>query len=225
MKSIVLLLALAISTPAFAQVTTKTIEEPTTQVSDGTVAAYTKEAIASTKQVADTVTTTVVNTVQHADTAKLSHRLYDDVKSGLSQLAAGLKVGAVHVYEVLVKQQVVFAVMWTLMLLASIGLLLLSYKQWALHAITERRYIPNPNPVPTDSDSYRHRSEIENPHHDDNLAVRHFTITLISSIAGFTLFLAAAMHSDVILTGFINPEYGAIEKIMDMVKGNTTTQQ
>jgi hypothetical protein len=56
--------------------------------------------------------------VKIPDSSKLTvSKVYDDVKTGLSGLAAGLKVGVEHVYVVLVKQQVVYAVTWLIVVI------------------------------------------------------------------------------------------------------------
>lgn len=72
-------------------------------------------------------TLTAINTT---DTSSNFKMIYQDVKEGLTGLAQGLKVGAEHVYIVLVKQQIVNSITWTIIYLITILLWYLLIKNW-----------------------------------------------------------------------------------------------
>lgn len=115
--------------------------------------------------------------------------IYNDAKAALKQLGDALKVGAEHVYMVLVKQQVVNAIAWSVPFVVGI-LLLLQFAYSFTHA-DWREYGWN----------------------------RHATLALFT-IAFSLISLGVGLgHLDIIITGFVNPEYGAIKEIMDMIKG------
>lgn len=126
-------------------------------------------------------------TTLQLDSSKLTfNKVYNDVKDGIMALSDGLKVGSEHVYKILVKQQVVNAVMYSIMLLLSIISLSVLY--------------------------YRLKT-IDHEKDGHNIPITCF-IGLFSSI----LTLVSLSNLDIITTGFINPEYGAIEKILEIVK-------
>lgn len=55
------------------------------------------------------------------DTSKVTFStVYSDVKEGLKGLGSALKVGSEHVYSVLVKQQLIYALSWLLVFLAGL---------------------------------------------------------------------------------------------------------
>lgn len=107
-------------------------------------------------------------------------------------LAAGLKVGAEHVYQVLVKQQIVKSIIWLLIAIISgffVGNWFKAYK----------------NKTEEWTDNYEDVTFIG--------VVRGLQICL-----GLVLLVASIINIDVIVTGLINPEYGAIKEIINFVK-------
>jgi hypothetical protein len=121
------------------------------------------------------------------DSAKLTFgKVYNDVKSGLSGLAAGLKVGVSHVYEILVKQQIVSAVTNTIGYVIVITLIMISYR------------------------NFKKEEDWNDPGKSGMLCI----ITVI----GAFLIWVFGCDIDAIITGFINPEYGAIKEIINFVK-------
>lgn len=129
------------------------------------------------------------------DTTKqeLSHTIYKDVKGVIKDLADALKVGTEHVYEVLVKQQLVDSITY-----------LLLYGVFLFFIIWLTR---NGN-VLEKKGGHRTREE-------DDLMQWFYVPAVILSIllAVFFLFTIST-----VVTGFINPEYGAITKIIEMLK-------
>ena len=146
----------------------------------------------------NTPTTGVVETVKSAipDSASVTmSTMYNDVKGAIIGLSKALKVGAEHVYEVLVRQQIVKSVIWLLLLFISFYLLFNFAKR---AKDPEEQWIKNPG--------------------TSNSGPAPIGIIRIFQVIGGTIMFAISIaHIDVILTGFINPEYGAISEIMEMV--------
>lgn len=165
-----------------------------------TITTYSKESnivsetITSVSNEIDTLKTNAINTAKAIDTSSVSKQLYTDLKSGLVGIAGALKVGAEHVYEVLVRQQVVNSILYLLC-----GVLAFIF---IINFINKNE-----------------SSEIWFDGRVDFITGLGF-IRLIQLIIGFILLLVLLFHLDNILTGFINPEFGALEQIMDWVKNN-----
>lgn len=137
----------------------------------------------------DSAKQAVKDGVNAVDTSGNFKMIYTDIKTGISALASGLKVGAEHVYEVLVRQQLVNAIVWLIVFVASVIFLRATIK-YAMKAIEKEGM----------------GSEGE--------ALLVFFGNLLSVL----IFIVALFHIDTIVTGFVNPEYGAIETIIDIVK-------
>jgi hypothetical protein len=129
--------------------------------------------------------------INQADTSSNFKMIYSDAKAGLEGLAKALKVGAEHVYVVLIKQQVVKSITWCALYLVAVFLIvvMVKFSKWAYKTY--------------DSDS-----PIIIPIVFGWLGVLIFSIFCISNL-------------DTVVTGFVNPEYGAMESIFDFVKDNT----
>ena len=165
-----------------------------------TITTYSKESnivsetITSVSNKIDTLKTNTINTVKAIDTSSVSKQLYTDLKSGLVGIAGALKVGAEHVYEILVRQQVVNSILYLLCgVLAFISI---------INFISKNK-----------------SSEVWFDDDVDFITGLGF-IRLIQLIIGFILLLVFLFHLDNIVTGFINPEFGALEQIMNWVKNN-----
>lgn len=165
-----------------------------------TITTYSKESnivsetITSVSNKIDTLKTNTINTVKAIDTSSVSKQLYTDLKSGLVGIAGALKVGAEHVYEILVRQQVVNSILYLLCgVLAFISI---------INFISKNK-----------------SSEVWFDNDVDFITGLGF-IRLIQLIIGFILLLVFLFHLDNIVTGFINPEFGALEQIMNWVKNN-----
>ena len=128
------------------------------------------------------------------DSSDLSERIYTDAKKALVQLGQSLKVGSEHVYGILVKQQIVSAIIWLIVLL--IGML------FAIPVVIVDK---------TDVKSkYGHMTGWEN-------STKGITSILLL-IIGAIIFFIGIGNLDVIVTGFINPEYGAMKEIMRLMR-------
>lgn len=116
--------------------------------------------------------------------------IYQDVKAALNQLGEALAVGGEHVYLVLVRQQIVSAVTWTIVLLSSL-LMLYNFMKAAVN-IDERWEEQAPTAIGI--------------------------VRIGQGIIFGILLIVSLFHIDYIFTGFINPEYGAIKEIMSIIR-------
>lgn len=136
------------------------------------------------------------------DSAKVTFStVYKDAKEAIMGLSGALKVGSEHVYEVLIKQQVVNSITFLSLFAFSVFLLIFGYKQ---------------------ADNVDKKAEewmrLNNKKSADDFF--HFSILFsgASIFMGGIMILVAIFNIDDLIMGFVNPEYGAIKDIMDFVK-------
>ena len=146
--------------------------------------------VTGAKQTAVAIKDSAIQSVKEIDTSSTFKAMYSDFKYGITALAASLKVGAEHVYEVLVKQQIVYSIIWTIVLI--IGITFISI--WL----------------------YRYKDEEEEWTDGDATALGVFRTMQV--FLGSILFIIGIMNIDTIITGFINPEYGALKDVIEMVQ-------
>lgn len=115
----------------------------------------------------------------------LATRIYTDVKSALAQMGQALSVGAEHVYEVLVRQQVINSI--TNLIIYSLVII----------PICGIKYF------------YKRASEDK---------IQHIMACIISCAVTFGLTLYFFKTVNDTITGFFNPEYGAIKQIAEMIR-------
>jgi hypothetical protein len=139
----------------------------------------------------DSTKAAVKEGISVVDTSSNFKMLYTDFKDGISVLASGLKVGAEHVYTVLVKQQIVNAI--TYLIIGIIGLILM------LNFM--KRY-----------------KDPKEEWGDDDFPTFLGILRFFQAVLAGILILFVIFSLDEIVMGFINPEYGAIETIVDIVK-------
>lgn len=150
------------------------------------------QMVDSTKALAIEIKNETVSTVNQLDTSSTFKQMWGDVKQGLVVLASNLKVGTEHVYYVLVKQQIAKAI--TFLIVGLIGF-------WMLMSFMNK-----------------FKSDEEWTERSGNFLSGIGIIRLIQVISSAVLLLIFIMHIDTVVTGFVNPEYGAIENIIDIVK-------
>lgn len=127
------------------------------------------------------------------DSSKVTFtKVYNDVKAGVSGLASALKVGAEHVYQVLIKQQVVKAITWCIILITCF----ISCIYWFKACKSTERWYSSADEAPTGIG-----------------VIRVFQI-IISGV----FLCVSLLNVDLIITGFINPEYGALKEVMEFIK-------
>lgn len=126
---------------------------------------------------------------QSIDTSITVTKVYNDVKGALNGMAAGLKTTAGHVYQVLVYQQRINAIMWLILFMISSVFLLMG--------------VISINTIYKNDDHFSSLKE--------NIGIALFLVF-------GAIFVIALCHIDTVITGFLNPEYGAIKEITDMIK-------
>lgn len=123
------------------------------------------------------------------DTTKITVReVYNDAKQVLSELGNALKVGSEHVYEVLVKQQLVSSITNVILYLLIIPTILLSIY-------------------------FTKKTDF-----DDEKTIPIFVIAVLLGACSIILIIKFVVSLDGTITGFVNPEYGAINQIMELIK-------
>ena len=145
----------------------------------------------------DSVTIATGSSTIMPDTAKVTFsKVYTDVKEGLKGLGSALKVGAEHVYTILVKQQLVYSItnMIVYIIFAFIGYFFL-------------KRLGNVN-KPENKTGYG--------------SIRgHIMATLVLSGIGTVVGIIFVLITlNITIAGFVNPEYGAIKDIMEFVNGH-----
>ena len=142
-------------------------------------------------------TSSVTTELAIPDSTKLTIReVYEDVKAGITGLAAALKTPAEHVYTVLCKQQVVKAFVGIFMFLILI-LCLIFCLRYGSFVVDWDYWIVKEN----------------KPSFSAMISI----IFGILSIIFIIIFFVGGHHLDII-QGFVNPEYGAIKDIVDFIK-------
>ena len=150
-------------------------------------------AVQSVSDATDSLTINVKQTVADVDTSQLYKNIYQDMKTGLQAMAESLKVGAEHVYRVMVMQQVVKAVHQ--LALGILGIILLILFYFSARGVDFDNRKDSINSIP-------------------------LLITAVGTgIIGCILFVNTLFQIDVIVMGLVNPEYGAILDIIGVVKG------
>ncbi len=136
----------------------------------------------------DSIKTDINNTVTSIDTSSVTKTIYQDVKSALVGLSSGLKVGAEHVYQILVKQQIVNSITYLILLIIALLLLIPLYK-------------------------FIKFCTTNNDAHEGHIFICFIAIIVIGAFNAIML-----SYINKIIMGFVNPEYGAIEKILELIK-------
>ncbi len=127
------------------------------------------------------------------DTSQITlNKVYNDVKEGLIGLGSALKVGSEHVYEVLVKQQLVNSINGLLLIILTIILSILVIKGYIKIRLKYK-------------DDY------------DNSDVLIWYCIFLGGGA-LVMFGSSIYYIPDIITGFVNPEYGAMKDIMTFIK-------
>ena len=161
----------------------------------------------------DSGKTAVKSGIAFTDTSSNFKNIYNDVKSGISGLASALKVGVEHVYLVLVKQQIVHAISSLLLFLIiftlSIVLYNLSRKSYKEHLIQCGYEVGKP--------STAYNIDID----DSAKGVASIIMGVLSGVALLISICVLASSYDKIIMGFVNPEYGAMQDIIEFVKNAT----
>ena len=150
--------------------------------------------ITTTGNVIDSTKQAITETLSVVDTSSNFKNIYNDLKGGVAAIAQSLKIGAEHVFIVLVKQQVVNAIVYLVLALIGIILAFAAYRQWGLIKYNAK---------------------------GDLVEVRPVVFTVIFGVLSFILLMITIFNIDTIIMGFVNPEYGAIQDIIKFVRVST----
>jgi len=129
--------------------------------------------------------------------------VYTDIKSGLGALGSALKVGSEHVYEILVKQQIANSITSLSLIILSLILLSIMIKQACKNFVKHEE-------LGKDKDYWY----ID----DSRFAIFGVILSVISGILILIIIIGICHEFNDIITGFINPEYGAIKEILEVIK-------
>ena len=196
----------------------------------GTTAADQIEQVASdgTKAIGDAVSATTKAVSNAYDSGKVAVKtgigvvdtssnfrvMYNDVKSGIAGLANGLKVGAEHVYIVLVKQQIVKAVS---NLILVIILFSLGYIFYVQSRKTYKSHLEQCGYKPDGSGKISYNIDLD----DSAKGITSVLLGAASAIAVIAATVVFCNSYNEIIGGFINPEYGAMKDIIEFVRNAT----
>ena len=157
---------------------------------------------AETTSPTTTISTSDNGIVEKAISPENSTTAY--VLEKLEEYAKALQVPAEKLFKIIVKQQVVMAVFWGIMLLSSVIILFVlinSIKKsaWGMPDL----YDDN------DKDSIWWKGKAWNS---------HATFVIVFGLFFLFTFIGGIANSDYIITGLFNPEYGAINKLLEILK-------
>ncbi len=133
------------------------------------------------------------------DTTSLTWgRVYQDAKDGIAGLAKALKVPAEYVYKVLVKQQVVYSFVYLTVVLFGVFFLWIGLKHIELCRTAFKTW------------------KATSKDYGDFFSAYILTSVLFM-IGAIICIVAGVTHVGVIITGFVNPNYGAIKEIVSFM--------
>lgn len=130
------------------------------------------------------------------DTSKITvTKVYGDVKTALVALGSALKVGTEHVYKVLVTQSIVEALVYVVLFILGIIASLICYNRVKKALL-----------------------EYESEDGDDGKGNTNVVFAVVWGIAGVIMLMVFVFNLGATITGLFNPEYGALNKIISLIK-------
>lgn len=230
MKKLILLLALSLTFTTTAFATEHTSKEEVAQIIKNQSApakSTVKEVYNDSKSAISTI---------HEDLTKIAPKL----ESAVTSIASGLKVGANNVWAILVKQQQVWSWCFLILTISSILNWIFFYKRnfptlkESESEILERDIIgdilnPRYEAYYKDrNDDPRGKQYIKGPigkeqyrayhHNKQPKSDWHTFINVIHLIICITISIFSFLHFSDMLTGFINPEFGAMRNIVEFAQ-------
>jgi len=155
-----------------------------------TVGKMATRAFDSTKSAVSNGVTAIGNGINSIDTSRVSKEMYHDFRNGVIAMAEALKTGVEHVYKILVIQQYVHSIVYILIVLILVIVPLTYFKRMRLWASTSTT-------------------------NENGAWIAWVLCSILPLVAGFILFVSTATT---IVTGFVNPEYGAMKDIVNMAQ-------
>ena len=175
---------------------------------------------------------TVVQTI-YSDAKKLSPK----VEQAVSSLAQSLKTTSENLWNILVKQQKVWSIGFLILTLASLINWLLFYKRYLNNKLKEENFIKGKEDVigqilnPKYDNFYANRKEYQGDPRaketiDGKVGEKDILLQMVNSNNSWFKYLhliiclglsgLSIYHFGDMLTGFINPEYGALKTIVQV---------
>jgi len=217
MKKLLTISMLLIITLTFSQKTSqaeinKIIKEQSDGIKNNTASA-TKTVYSDGKEVISTV---------YKDAKQLAPK----IAQGINEIAKGLKIGAESVWDILVKQQKVWSICFLMLTLASLFNWFIFYRRYLTNNLKEDNFVKGTKDIigkidNPDYNKYKDGSQqmIDGPVGKEEILIHiqnhnnkwfgqfHFVVCVL--LSGFS-----AYHFGDMLTGFLNPEYGAMKDIL-----------
>ena len=212
--ALLFILSIGFTSISYAQKRGTTAADQIEQVATSGTKAIGDAVSATTKTVGSAIDSgkaAVKTGIGVVDTSSNFRIMYNDVKEGIAGLAKGLKVGAEHVYVVLVKQQIVKAVS---NLLLVIILYALGYIFYVQARKTYKSHLEQCGYNPDGSGKSSYNIDLDESAKGPTSVLLGAASTLAIIIA--TIFFCNSYNE--IIGGFINPEYGAMKDIIDFVR-------
>lgn len=137
---------------------------------------------------------------------KYSGKIYDLIV----EMAEGLAVPAEYVWRVLVRQAIVESITCLIVLITGILLMYLFYNFLSKKVDGWEDYENMPFIYVTRPDGSIEKKTI----------ISQMVVNIILAVLGFILFIIGMINIDIIVQGIVNPEYKAIEMVIDAINGN-----
>lgn len=134
--------------------------------------------------------------------------IYNDAKEAMKGLGAALKVGSEHVYQVLVKQQAVKSIGESILILFLLILAIVGFK------ITKSTYKAHLILSGWKEGDGAYSIDIN----DSSKGVASVFLGIFTGIIIIAFIITFLSCYNSIVTGFVNPEYGALKEIMEFIK-------
>ena len=217
MKKIVFLL-LATTSMMFAQSsselvkTTEKVKELTEKglSNVNNISVNVKEASTNTKEIVKS-TSNAVSTVYddgksatatvYGDGKDIVKQLYEDSKhlgskleGAISYVAEGLKTTSIKAWEILVKQQLVWSYCFLFLTLLSVYSIYRFFNQWKTM-----------------------NSDVDE---SGDIKQSHIILTFMLGVVAVVSSLASGLHFEQMITGFVNPEFGALRTLVEIIQQN-----
>lgn len=156
----------------------------------------------------DKASSSVSTTLNTVDTSSLAREIYNDLTAGITALAGALKVGATHVYEVLVKQQYVYSIIYLMIYIILLITIFMMYR------ITKKTYHSHLTLC-----GYKEGDSYNTPDLGDSAkGVLSVVLSILTIAISVTFIVMFCITIELVITGFVNPEYGAMKDIVNFTK-------
>lgn len=139
----------------------------------------------------------VVNTVYN-DSKDLVKQLYEDSKGlglkleeGLKYVAEGLKTTSIKAWDILVRQQLVWSFCYLFLTLLSMFSVYQFFKQY--------------------------KTTFTNLDEDSDVKGSKIFLSVIFGLIALTSSVGSGLHFEQMITGFVNPEYGALKTLFEVI--------